>query len=275
MAEALPKSEYILGYDAAEHERLDRQAAMWEDATREALAAVGVKPGWRCLDAACGTGSVTRILGELVGPSGAVHAADLDEIYGSAAIARLNSGGRPIHSFEKLDLVDGDDPKGAPFDIVFTRLLICHMTDPVRMLKRLWSWVKPGGVLLVQDYDMGVMHRAPITEPTMRAYDLIRAVFSKSGKDPRAGASMPHYFIEAGIGYPDGTLVRGKLAPVAEVVGMHTAALSSMTPGLVKLGAATADEMTALIADIGRLSTDPAATARIPDMIASWKKRAD
>lgn len=266
---------YILGYDAAEHERLDRQAAMWEEATREALNAVDVKPGWRCLDAACGTGAVMRILGEMVGPSGTVHGADLDEIYGSAAIAKLNASGYPVHTFEKLDLVNGGDPEGAPFDLVFTRLLICHMTDPVKMLKRLWSWVRPGGVLLVQDYDMGVTHRKPVTDASLRAYDLIRAVFSMSGKDPRAGASMPHYFIETGIGFPDGTLVRGKLAPVADVAGMHTAALSSMTPALVKLGAATEDEMKALIAEISRLSTDPTATARIPDMIASWKRKAE
>src|SRR5690348_18088518 len=41
------------------------------------LRAVGIRPGWRVLDAACGSGSFLPWLAELVGPTGRLAALDL------------------------------------------------------------------------------------------------------------------------------------------------------------------------------------------------------
>jgi len=41
------------------------------------LSAVGVRPGWHVLDAACGSGSFFPLLAELVGPGGRLAALDL------------------------------------------------------------------------------------------------------------------------------------------------------------------------------------------------------
>ncbi len=76
MSATTSKSNYVLGYDEAEYARLEMQAKALEPFTREALKAAGVGAGWRCLDVACGTGAVTRMLGEVVGASGSVHAID-------------------------------------------------------------------------------------------------------------------------------------------------------------------------------------------------------
>jgi ubiquinone/menaquinone biosynthesis C-methylase UbiE len=43
---------------------------------------------------------------------------------------------------------------GHPFDLVYARLLLSHMHDPVAMLGKLAAWTRPGGQLLVQDYDV-------------------------------------------------------------------------------------------------------------------------
>ena len=45
------------------------------------------------------------------------------------------------------------DP-GAPFDLVYARLLLFHLPQRVAVLRRLWEAVAPGGHLLVQDYDL-------------------------------------------------------------------------------------------------------------------------
>lgn len=165
------------------------------------------------------------------------------------------------------------DPDGAPYDLVFTRLLICHMTDPVHAIERLWSWVKPGGTLLVQDYDMGIMYAMPHSPAHAEGFELIRRSFTASGKDARAGASMPHYFMKAGTGFPDGTRVASYLAPSYMMTPAATAVLTSVGPALEKMGIATKGRVAQVIADMQEAAKDPQASARGPDLIASWKRK--
>lgn len=270
---ASQSSSYLLGYDEAEHQRLERQAARWEPATREALEVIGVGPGWRCLDVACGTGAVMRLLSQLVGPSGQVHAIDLDATYGARAADTLNAEIGPIHSFERLDVTAPGTPQGAPFDLVFTRLLICHMTDPIGTVRRLWSWVKPGGTLLLQDYDMGLMQTQPPNPAFDRAFQLLQAPFTASGRDPRAGASMQHYLAAAGAGFPDDTRIAGWLSPRPVGVAALVSVLASLVPALAELQMATAAEVAEVIARLRAAAEEPHATMRGPDLISCWKRK--
>jgi hypothetical protein len=44
------QDDYVLGHSAEEHERLRRQGQMLAPATRRLFHAIGLQPGWRCLD---------------------------------------------------------------------------------------------------------------------------------------------------------------------------------------------------------------------------------
>ena len=59
-------------------ERLELLEACYDAASFWQAAALGVRSGWRCLDAGAGHGSFARWLGSTVGASGSVVAADLD-----------------------------------------------------------------------------------------------------------------------------------------------------------------------------------------------------
>ncbi len=264
---------YILGYSAEEHARLDIQAASSEPATRRVLEKVGVKSGWHCLDVACGTASVTRILGGLVGPKGAVHAVDLDETYGIPAISKLKDAGPDNYSFEKLDVTGDTPPKGAPFDLVFTRLLIVHMAEPVKVLRNLWNWVRPGGVLLVQDFDMHVAVTMTDGGRSAEAEPLIWKIFAAMGKDYRAGTSMPRRFLQAGIGAHDGIEVSASFGSGKDYNTEAAPVLKSLIPVAVKYGVATAAEIEAVIAAMAKEAEEPYSIGRWPDMIATWKRK--
>ena len=82
----MTEQRYLLGSEAEELERLDRQAASIERPTRQLLQASGIAPGMRALDLGTGLGHVARILGELVGPTGSVIG--LDNVAGVLAAAR-------------------------------------------------------------------------------------------------------------------------------------------------------------------------------------------
>jgi trans-aconitate methyltransferase len=60
--------------------------------------AAGVQPGGRALDVACGTGVVTRILAERMGPAGTVVGLDINP--GMLAVARVVA---PLPNIEWLE----------------------------------------------------------------------------------------------------------------------------------------------------------------------------
>src|SRR5262249_54917865 len=73
MKEALAKqSRYALGHSEQELERLSRQAEIFEPFTRQLLQQAGISRGMRVLDVGCGSGDVSFLASELVGPSGKV-----------------------------------------------------------------------------------------------------------------------------------------------------------------------------------------------------------
>ena len=274
MSTTISKANYVLGYDEAEYDRLELQAKAVEPFTREALAAIGLTSGWRCLDVACGTGAVTRIIGEMLGASGAVHAVDLDVRHANVTIEKLRAGGPDIYTTEQFDATGPGSPRGAPFDLVFARLLICHMTDPVGTVKNLWSWVAPGGVLLIQDYDMGVSSVMPRNAIVEEGIHILQQCFERAGKDYRAGASMPHYFQRAGIGPHDGMLFG--CAVVSDPQGHQrlVAVLNSLKVPAVKMGLKSEAEYDAYLAALAALELPADTARRMPDMISVWKKRA-
>src|SRR6478735_4404543 len=87
-----PKTSYVLGSSDQEIERLDRQSASIDAATRLLLRAAGITPGMRVLDLGTGIGHVAMLLADLVGPQGSVVAIDsnarLLEVAASRASAR-------------------------------------------------------------------------------------------------------------------------------------------------------------------------------------------
>lgn len=77
----------------AERERLAMLASIRDAHTIRCLDAVGVSPGWRCVDVGAGVGSIACWLSERVGPDGSVVATDLE----TAALAHVGAPKRRGH----------------------------------------------------------------------------------------------------------------------------------------------------------------------------------
>jgi SAM-dependent methyltransferase len=119
------------------------------------LRAVGVQPGWRVLDAACGSGSFLPWLAELVGPTGALAALDLapDNV---ALVERRLSGWRLCCPVEArigsvLTLPYADDA----FDAVWFANTSQYLTDDEleTALAEFRRVVRPGGLVAVKESD--------------------------------------------------------------------------------------------------------------------------
>src|SRR5580704_16809319 len=79
MGDQAIESKYVLaakGRESEEHARLDLLQQIFDPTTEKRLELV--QPGWRCLEAGAGRGSIARYLSGKVGASGEVIAADID-----------------------------------------------------------------------------------------------------------------------------------------------------------------------------------------------------
>ena len=195
-----PQAVYALGHTPEEYERLRAQARAWETATGRLLDQVGLGPGASCLDAGCGPGETMRLMAERVGPAGRVLGVDADAALGAMTLAILHGAGHRQCHFQAQDLAAGEPIPGAPFDLVYARLLLFHLPRRIEVLRRLWGAVAPGGHLLVQDYDL----RSICTLPQLDwAGELLRVwtgAFGAAGADVSAGTRLPQLFAQAGVG---------------------------------------------------------------------------
>ncbi|GIF76679.1 methyltransferase domain-containing protein [Asanoa siamensis] len=265
---------YVLGRTDAEYARLREQARIWADATGALLDAVALKPGARCLDVGCGPGETMRTMAARVGPSGQVVGVDVDGDLGRTAVAALSAEGYGNCAFVEGDIASGDPVPAGGFDLVFGRLILLHVADPVAVLRRMWSWTAPGGVLVVQDYDM----RGVDTYPPLAVLDEWRRVFlgtfTAIGRDVGLGRRLPSLFAEATGALPDGTQVAGRLDRFATSGGMLAATYRSVTPAGIALGTVTQEEADAFQASIAEaIRSYPDHQALWPLLVGAYRRR--
>ena len=269
-----PQDAYALGRTPEEYDRLRTQARVWEEATGKLLDRVGLGPGASCLDAGCGPGETMRLMAERAGPSGRVVGIDTDASLGAMAVETLLYAGHRQWSFHAQDLTGGEPIPGEPFDLVYARLLLFHLPQRAAVLARLWDAVAPGGHLLVQDYDVRGITVLPALASVGELGRIITSVFHAVGADVHTGARLPQLFTQAGIGYPDGTDVAGRLEPLATGCALLERTFRSVLPVALAYGITTSAGATELLAAIDR---DAARFADCPMgwplLIGAWKRK--
>ncbi|MFL6240820.1 MAG: class I SAM-dependent methyltransferase [Actinomycetes bacterium] len=135
-------------YDQAwEHERarLAGIEAMWDPGTQALLARHGASRGARVFEAGAGGGSVVEWLAGQVGAEGHVLAVDLD-------VRFMQHLASPVVEVRTADLVSDELPARA-YDVVHTRLVLEHIPVNEQVLARLVDCLRPGGTIVVEDYD--------------------------------------------------------------------------------------------------------------------------
>ena len=171
---------------AKETERLRTNEALWDPGTIERFDALGVAPGWACLEIGAGNGSAAGWLAERVGPSGRVVATDLE-------VERLSRLGHPNLEVWRHDL-RSDPLPAATFDLVHSRMVVQHLADPAAAVRAMVDALRPGGVLFLEDTDSLPLFRSARSEHFLQdvraaGYGLMR----ESGHEPRGG----HFDLQA------------------------------------------------------------------------------
>jgi ubiquinone/menaquinone biosynthesis C-methylase UbiE len=267
------RSTYVMGRTSEEYERLRRQSELLEPITRSVLDRVGLCHGMSCLDIGCGPGEVMRLMAERVGPASRIVGVDVDGKLGREALSILVSKGYRQCSFVEGDLESLEQISSDRFDLVFARLLLMHLEDPVLALRKMYRQVRPGGQIVVQDYYFPTMDTYPAVEPLDEFKKVFFGVYNKAGRELRMGIKLPGYFIEAGIGAPDGTDVTGLLIPSGAGAEMLAAVYRSVLPLALKHNVTTEERSESFFEEI-RKSAEQQSYLLWPLLVSAWKQKA-
>jgi SAM-dependent methyltransferase len=191
--------DYLLADQPSELQRLQLQSRVWEPSGRQLLSKIESGSGARALDLGCGALGWLRVLSRWVGSSGQVVGTDIDE--GLLAAARSFLDAESISNVELL-VDDLFDSKLAPqsFDLVHARYLIAPLgrgSEQVAAERRL---VKPGGTLVLEEWDLGSWHFNPPAPAAERLIRLLAEIFAGLGGE--AGRALPALFGEIGVEDP-------------------------------------------------------------------------
>jgi SAM-dependent methyltransferase len=212
-----------------ERARLAGIESLWDTGTRELLARHGAQQGASVLEVGAGGGSVVAWLAEQVGPSGRVLATDLDTRF----VEPLRSD---VVEVRQADVVADALPEGE-FDLVHTRLLLEHLSARDAALDRLARALRPGGWLVVEDYDWTAFGFDPAAELESRATAAILTFMANAGFDQTYGRRITSSLAERGLtdvrgegrslvvdvddpGYPFFALSYEQLAPAVVQAGL-------------------------------------------------------
>jgi 2-polyprenyl-3-methyl-5-hydroxy-6-metoxy-1,4-benzoquinol methylase len=159
---ALRRAEMPVG-----SERLLETRSLAADHRR--LAAL-LRPGMRVLDVGCGSGAITRGIAVAVSP-GQVVGLDVSRHLLEAAAAL--STDHPNLRFEEGSVLDAR--YAAEFDVVTAARVLQWLADPLSALQAMVRYTKPGGQVVVLDYnhrkvDVGDQDESESTDPSDPAY---------------------------------------------------------------------------------------------------------
>jgi len=186
-------SDYVLD-NAWEHERerLDTMTGPYDDASLAFCAATGLTSGWQCLEVGPGTGRFAQRLADAVGDEGRVLAVDIDTRL-AELVARANL------QVQQVDVRTQPLPQET-FDLVHARLVVEHLPDRADVLARLVGALKPGGWLVIEDFDN---HTAFVCDPPSEVHakvaNALYGVMRAAGFDEIFGRRLLGHFTRLGL----------------------------------------------------------------------------
>lgn len=127
---------------AEERTRLAAMEALWDPGSRALLDELGIGKGCKCLEVGAGGGSMVEWMARR---GASVLAVDIDTRF----VEALASDSIDVR---RMDIRTDELPQ-SEFDLVHSRLVLEHLTDRRQILDRLAATLRPGGWVVIEDYD--------------------------------------------------------------------------------------------------------------------------
>jgi SAM-dependent methyltransferase len=251
---------YIISGGMAGAARLSVLSQAMAEATGSLFDRVGIPAGARILDVGCGAGDVTRELASRT--SGQVVGLDLDEIkismagQDAPANAEFHVGG-----YEQAEAL-------GPFDVIYARFLLSHLTHPANAVAVFERALVPDGLLVVEDVEFS----AHLCEPTRASFrhfvQWYVASAHKRGADPEIGPKLPALLGRAGFIGIDARMVQ-PAALTGPVKAMAALTLAGISEAVESMGVSR-ETLVDYISDLVKARDDPSVFMSLPRVTQAW-----
>jgi len=164
---------------------------------RRFLRFCGLRAGWRVLEVGTGTGVLARDAAALVGRGGSVVGVDRSRVCVAAARRLAREHGLD----GRIDFRVGDGARlrfpANRFDCALAVTVLLHVPNARAIVAELARVTKPGGVVGVQDQDLGAL----VLDHPDRALTrrILEGVAARTIVDPWSGRTLVGQLVEAGL----------------------------------------------------------------------------
>jgi SAM-dependent methyltransferase len=244
-------------------DRFGALAALFDDVTFRHVEALGIRAGWRCWEVGAGGPSVPRWLAGRAGRAGSVLATDIDVSWLPV------DAGFAVRGHD----VAVDEPPGGGFDLVHARLVLTHVADRVEALARMAQALRPGGWLLVEDFDVDLQPQAvpDALDAVHYRANRIRAglvsVLASRDVDLELGRKLPRLLRGAGLV----DVAADAFLPLAvpATAPLERADVEQVRAGIVGWSGTTDEDIDAHLEAVA----SGAVTVSTPPLISAWGRR--
>jgi SAM-dependent methyltransferase len=180
-------ADYVLVNSGKEaRTRFAALSTIYDRGTVRHLEDLGVGSGWHCLEIGGGSGTIAKWLADRVGSTGHVLTTDLDTRF-------LEPLKGPNLEVCRHNIATDRLPEAA-FDLIHTRLVLMHVPERDAALTQMISSLKPGGWLLMEEYDSCSMLPDPVANPAetvLETHLAMLRLLEDNGVNRRYGRLLP------------------------------------------------------------------------------------
>jgi SAM-dependent methyltransferase len=258
-------SPYLFGHDwEQERRRLDLLEQVYDGGTLAFLGRLPLPLGGHCLEVGGGAGSIALWLCDQVGPDGRVVATDLDTEF-------LETRAGKRCEVRRHDIVT-DGLEEDAYDVIHSRLVLEHIPQRDDVLRRLVAALRPGGWLLLEDYDWARPSAAPGCvggELLERAHDGFAELLAGAGYRPDYGLALSADMRSAGLVdvQAEGRVHLG--VPGSPASEWWRLTLAKICPAVIERGHLTEAE----VQELFDLFDHDGFLFRLPTLVAVWGRR--
>lgn len=193
---------------------------------RYAIALSGIRPGQKVLDLAGGTGDLTELMAQKVGPEGKVVLSDINRSMMQVGRERLIDKGLVGNiEYVQANAESLPFPK-SEFDLVTMAFGLRNVTDKDKALSSIQSTIKPGGRLLVLEFSK------PLSQTLNKIYDSYSFnVLPKLGELIAKDSESYQYLAESIRMHPDQDTLRDMIL----AAGFDHCDVHNLSGGIVAL----------------------------------------
>jgi SAM-dependent methyltransferase len=260
---------YVLrgGDEGAQRLRLLAHVA-WPT-TKALLHRVGIRTGMLALDVGCGIGAIAHKIARRVGPGGQVVGIDMDER--CVELARQEALQHPLAPVFRAESVRDLREVGA-FDLVYSRFLLSHLSEPEKAVERMAAAARTGGCVVVEDVDFAGHFCYPACAAFDRYVNLYQRAVKLKGGDANLGPRLLGLLLDAGLQQVRVSVVqpafrKGPGKRLAQVTLEH------IREKVVAGGLATASEIDTLVAELDRFAHNPRTIVSLPRIFQVWGRK--